>query len=54
MSAVQHWTEMIRMEHAQSDRMRRDEPPPADAWTNSAQRFRADPRRTDDPLVDHL
>ena len=54
MSAIQNWTEMIRAEHAQSDRMRKHEPPPADSWTNLAQQFRADPRRTDDPLVDHL
>ncbi len=53
MSATQHWTEMIRLEHAQSDSMRKDEPP-ADSWANSAQQFRADPRRTDDPLVNHL
>ena len=54
MTAIQRWTEMIRAEHAQSDRMRKHEPPPADSWTNLAQQFRADPRRTDDPLVDHL
>ena len=54
MSATQHWTEMIRAEHAQSDGMRRDEPRPADSWANFAQQFRADPRRTGDPLVDHL
>ena len=54
MSAIQHWTEMIRAEHAQSDSMRKDEPPPADSWANFAQQFRADPRRTDDPLVEYL
>ena len=54
MNAIQHWTEMIRVEHAQSDSMRKDEPRPADSWTNSAQQFRADPRRTDDLLADHL
>ena len=53
MSATEHWTEMIRAEHAQSDSMRKDEPP-ADSWSNSAQQFRADPRRTDDALVNHL
>ena len=54
MNATQRWTEMVRAEHAQSDSMRKDEPRPADSWSNSAQRFRADPRRTDDPLVNHL
>lgn len=54
MSATQRWTEMIRLEHAQSDSMRKDEPRPVDSWANSAQQFRADPRRTDDPLVNHL
>ena len=45
---------MIRAEHAQSDSMRKDEPRPEDSWANFAQQFRADPRRTDDLLVDHL
>ncbi len=54
MSATRRWTNMIRAEHAQSDSMRRDEPRPDDSWANFAQQFRADPRRTDDPLVDHL
>ena len=54
MSATQRWTEMIRVEHAQSDSRRKDEPQPADSWTNFAQQFKADPRRTDDPLVNHL
>ena len=43
MSATQRWTEMIKVEHAQSDSMR-----------NFAQQFRADPSRTDDALVNHL
>ncbi|PKB71243.1 MAG: hypothetical protein BZY87_06395 [SAR202 cluster bacterium Io17-Chloro-G6] len=54
MSATQHWTEMIRAEHAQSNSMRKDEPAPADSWANFAQQFRADPRRTDDPLAAYL
>ena len=52
-SATKRWTEMVRAEHAQSDSMRREEPP-ADSWSNFAQNFRADPRRTDDVLVDQL
>ncbi len=54
MSATQRWTEMIRVEHAQSDSRRKDEPQPADSWTNFAQQFKADPRRTDDLLVNRL
>ena len=53
MSATERWKEMVRAEHAQSDSMRKDEPP-ADSWSNFAQQFRADPRRSDDVLVDHL
>lgn len=45
---------MIRAEHAQSESMRKDEPPPADSWANFAEHFRADPRRTDDNLAGHL
>lgn len=54
MNAIQRWTEMIRSEHAQSDNLRKDEPRPTDSWTDSAHQFRADPRRTDDLLVNHL
>ncbi len=53
MSATEHWTEMIRAEHAQSDSMRK-EAPPSDSWANFAQQFRADPSRTDDALVNYL
>ena len=54
MSATQHWTQMIRAEHAQSESMQKDEPRLADSWANNAQQFRANPRRTDDLLVNHL
>ena len=53
MSATQHWTEMVRLEHAQSDSMRKEDPP-SDSWSNFAHQFRADPGRTDDALVNHL
>ncbi len=46
MSATEHWTEMVQAEHAQSDSMRKEEPP-TDSWRNLAQNFKADPRRTD-------
>ncbi len=53
MTATERWTEMVRAEHAQSDSMLKEEPP-ADSWSNSAQQFKADPRRTDNALVNHL
>ena len=53
MSATQHWTEMIRAEHVQSEIMRKDDPP-LDSWSNFAQQFRADPDRLDDDLVNYL
>ena len=53
MSETERWNEMVRVEHAQSDSMRKEDPP-ADSWSNFAQQFRADPRRADDPLVNYL
>ena len=45
---------MVESEHAQSERMRRHEPPPSDHWRPYAQQFKADPWRTDDFLVNRL
>ena len=45
---------MIEREHAQSDRMRGEEPPPEDHWRRYAQQFKADPTRSDDALVNRL
>ena len=53
MTSTERWNEMVRAEHEQSDSMRKEDPP-ADSWSNFAQQFRADPRRTDDPLLNHL
>ncbi len=53
MNACQRWGEMVRQEHAQSERMR-GEPDPQDYWVSYAQNFVTDPRRTDDPLLDVL
>ena len=52
MTAIETWGEMVRVEHAQSDRIRRVRP--ADTWTESATQFKADPRRTGDGLVNEL
>ena len=43
----------MEAEHAQSERMRA-ESPPEDHWQPYAQQFRADPHRSDDPLLDRL
>ncbi len=54
MSAVQRWNSMVESEHAQSERMRRHEPPPADHWQPHAHRFKADSWDANDPLLDRL
>ena len=54
MLATQRWNDMVEAEHAQSERMRGAVPPPEDHWRPYAQQFRADPLRTDDPLVNRL
>ena len=52
MSAIETWGEMVRVEHAQSDRMRGVRP--ADTWNQFAAQFKADPHRTDDRTVEAL
>ncbi len=54
MSAVQRWNSMVEAEHAQSERMRRHEPPPADHWQAHAHRFKPDARDANDPLLERL
>ena len=54
MLASQRWRLMVEEEHAQSDAMRGAVPPPEDHWRPYADNFRADPRRADDPIVQHL
>ena len=54
MSAVQRWNSMVEAEHAQSERMRRHEPPPADHWQPHAHRFKPDQRDANDPLLERL
>lgn len=54
MLATQLWKTMVETEHAQSERMRGHVPPPVDHWQPYAQNFKADPWRTDDPLVNRL
>ena len=52
MSAIETWGEMVRVEHAQSDRMRGVRP--TDTWNQFAAQFRADPHRTGDHTVEAL
>ena len=54
MTAIQRWKSMIEAEHAQSEDMRGQDPQPTDHWRPYAQQFKADPWRTDDPLVNRL
>ena len=53
MPATQRWKSMIQTEHAQSDGMRASAPH-VDHWRPYARQFQADPRRSDDELVDRL
>ena len=52
MNAIETWGEMVRMEHAQSDRRRGVRP--TDHWSRDAVSFKADPHRTGDTLVEEL
>ena len=53
MTATKRWRRMVEEEHAQSDAMRPG-PSPVDHWQPYAERFRADPHRTDDLLLERL
>ncbi|MBI2856443.1 MAG: methyltransferase domain-containing protein [Chloroflexi bacterium] len=53
-TASQRWLAMVETEHAQTARVRGPEPLPEDHWGPFADRFRADPFRTNDPLVQRL
>ena len=54
MSAVKAWKAQIEAHDAQSLRARGDRPPEDDWWSSLAGGFRADPRRTDDPVANLL
>jgi SAM-dependent methyltransferase len=53
-SATMAWTERIEAHHEQTHRARGDQPEHADMWSTLADNFRADPRRTDDPVLNFL
>ncbi len=52
MDAIETWGEMVRVEHAQSDRARGVRP--ADTWSRLAPAFKDDPYRTGDATVETL
>ena len=54
MSAADRWKQRVETHHAQSLRAQEDLDLPDDFWRPFASAFRADPRRTDDMLVDRL
>ena len=53
-SAGQRWRMMVEEEHAQSEWARGQAQAPEDFWESFAERFRPEPSRTDDPVVQRL
>ena len=53
-SAAEAWKAQIEARDEQSLRARGDQPEPADFWSTLAAGFRADPRRSDDLVVNLL
>ena len=54
MSAIQRWNDRVETHHAQSLAAQAGFEQPDDFWRPFASHFRADPRRTDDPVLDRL
>ncbi|MQF48872.1 class I SAM-dependent methyltransferase [SAR202 cluster bacterium AC-647-N09_OGT_505m] len=50
----QRWRMMVEAEHAQSEWARGKTQEPEDFWESFAERFRPEPSRTDDPVVQRL
>ena len=53
-SAAEAWKARNEAHDQQSSRARGDQPEPADFWSSLAVGFRADPHRSDDPVVNLL
>ena len=53
-STAKKWLAMVQAEHAQTERLRDQPNPHDDHWHGMTVSFRADPHRTDDPLLDRL
>ncbi len=54
MSAIQLWNRQVKAHHAQSIRAQAGQQPSADFWQPFAPSFQADPRRTDDAVLNRL
>ena len=54
MSAVEHWKNTVERHHEQSLRAIGEAGSPSDFWRSTASGWRADPRRTDDEVLDRL
>ena len=54
MSAIEDWKIRVESHHAQSIKAQGDSWSSGDFWSSLASNFRADPRRTDDPVLDKL
>ena len=54
MSAAEHWKSSVERHHEQSLRAMGEAGPPSDFWRSTASGWRADPRRTDDEVLDRL
>ena len=53
-SSAKKWLAMVQAEHAQTERLRDQPNPHDDHWHGMTVSFRADPHRTNDPLLDRL
>lgn len=54
MSAIEYWKDRVEQHHAQSRRAQEGRKDSGDMWQPLAQRFRDDPQRTDDPVLNQL
>jgi SAM-dependent methyltransferase len=52
--AAEAWRKQVEEHHAQTAKARGDRPEPPDMWSLLAGNFKADPKRTDDPVVNFL
>ena len=54
MSAIEYWKNRVECHHAQSIKVQGDTWSSGDFWSSLASNFRADPHRTEDPVLDRL
>jgi SAM-dependent methyltransferase len=53
-TAAEAWRKQVEDHHAQTAKARGDRPEAPDMWSTLASNFKADPKRTDDPVVNFL